>query len=409
MTIINLTTRLAFGLAATAALSLMASDAAFAQKAYSTGATDTEIKIGNIMPYSGPASAYSTIGKTFTAYFKMVNEQGGINGRKINFISYDDGYSPPKTVEQTRKLVENDEVLLLFGILGTPGNTAIHKYLNTKKIPHLFLATGASKWADPQNFPWTMSFIPNYQSEARIYAQYILKNHPNAKIGVLYQNDDFGKDYLIGLKDGLGTRASMIVSEAPFEVTAPTIDSQIVQLKSANADVLLTIATPKFAAQSIKKVAEIGWKPVHILTNVSTSVNGVIKPAGFENAQGVMSAVYLKDPNDSKWANDPGIKEWSDFMDKYFPEGDKGDNFTVYGYAVAKTMAEVLRKSGDNLTRENVLKQATNLDIELGQIIPGIRLKTSPTDYNLIEQLQMQQFKGNSWHLFGPLLSSERS
>lgn len=409
MMIFNLSARLAFGLAAAAALSLMATDTAFAQKAYDPGVTDTEIKIGNIMPYSGPASAYSIIGKTFTAFFKMINEQGGINGRKVNFISYDDGYSPPKTVEQTRKLVENDEVLLLFGILGTPGNTAIHKYVNAKKIPHLLLATGASKWADPKNYPWTMAFIPNYQNEAKIYAQYIMKNHPNAKIGILYQNDDFGKDYVTGLRDGLGPKASMIVSEAPFEVSAPTVDSQIVQLKSANADVLLTIATPKFAAQSIKKVAEMGWKPVHIVTNVATSVKGVMQPAGFENAQGLMSAVYLKDPNDPQWKDDPGIKEWSNFMDKHFPEGDKTDSFTVYGYTVGKTMVEVLKKCGDNLTRENVLKQATNLDIEVGAVLPGIRLKSSPTDYNLIDQLQMQRFKGNKWELFGPLISSERS
>jgi branched-chain amino acid transport system substrate-binding protein len=399
----------AASLLAAGLLSAATATGAIAQKAYDTGASDTEIKIGNIMPYSGPASAYSVIGKTYSAYFKMVNEQGGINGRKVNFISYDDGYSPPKTVEQTRKLVENDEVLLMFGILGTPGNSAIHKYLNTKKIPHLFLATGASKWGDPKNFPWTIAFIPNYQNEARIYAQYILKNHPNAKIGVLYQNDDFGKDYLTGLRDGLGAKASMIVSEAPFEVTAPTVDSQIVQIKSANADVLLTIATPKFAAQSIRKVAELGWKPVHIVTNVSTSVNGVIKPAGFENAQGVLSAFYLKDANDAQWKNDPGMNEWSGFMDKYFPDGDKNDGFTVYGYTVGKTMVEVLKKCGDNLTRENVLKQATNLDIEVGPLLPGIRLKSSPTDYDLIKQLQMQRFQGSSWELFGPLLSAERS
>jgi branched-chain amino acid transport system substrate-binding protein len=390
-------------------LSAATATGAIAQKTYDVGASDTEIKIGNIMPYSGPASAYSVIGKTFTAYFKMINEQGGINGRKVSFISYDDGYSPPKTVEQTRKLVENDEVLLMFGILGTPGNSAIHKYLNTKKIPHLFLATGASKWGDPKNFPWTMAFVPNYQNEARIYAQYIMKNHPNAKIGVLYQNDDFGKDYLTGLRDGLGAKASMIVSEVPFEVTAPTVDSQIVQIKSANTDVLLTIATPKFAAQSIKKVAEVGWKPVHIVSNVSTSVAGVMKPAGFENAQGVLSAVYLKDANDAQWKNDPGMKEWSGFMDKYFPDGDKNDGFTVYGYAVGKTMVEVLKKCGDNLTRENVLKQVTKLDIEVGQLLPGIRLKSSSTDYDLIKQLQMQRFQGSSWELFGPLLSAERS
>jgi branched-chain amino acid transport system substrate-binding protein len=390
-------------------LSAATATGAIAQKTYDVGASDTEIKIGNIMPYSGPASAYSVIGKTFTAYFKMINEQGGINGRKVSFISYDDGYSPPKTVEQTRKLVENDEVLLMFGILGTPGNSAIHKYLNTKKIPHLFLATGASKWGDPKNFPWTMAFVPNYQNEARIYAQYIMKNHPNAKIGVLYQNDDFGKDYLTGLRDGLGAKASMIVSEVPFEVTAPTVDSQIVQIKSANTDVLLTIATPKFAAQSIKKVAEVGWKPVHIVSNVSTSVASVMKPAGFENAQGVLSAVYLKDANDAQWKNDPGMKEWSGFMDKYFPDGDKNDGFTVYGYAVGKTMVEVLKKCGDNLTRENVLKQVTKLDIEVGQLLPGIRLKSSSTDYDLIKQLQMQRFQGSSWELFGPLLSAERS
>src|SRR5437764_9372905 len=302
------------------------SGAALAQKKYDTGATDAEIKIGNIMPYSGPASAYGVIGKTEAAYFTKINAEGGIKGRKINFITYDDGYSPPKAVEQARKLVESDEVLLVFNPLGTPSNSAIQKYLNSKKVPQLFVATGATKWNDPKHFPWTMGWQPSYQSEARIYAKYLLKEKPDAKIAIFYQNDDYGKDYLKGLKDGLGAKAAtMIIAEESYETSEPTIDSHIVKLKSSGADVFVNIATPKFAAQAIKKVAEIGWKPVHFLNNVSASIGSVIQPAGFDNAQGIISSAYLKDPTDPQWKNDPGMLAWNAFLDKYFPEANRAD------------------------------------------------------------------------------------
>src|SRR5436309_5518237 len=348
---------------------------ALAQKKYDTGATDTEIKIGNIMPYSGPASAYGVIGKTEAAYFKKINAEGGINGRKINFISYDDGYSPPKTVEQARKLVESDEVLLIFNSLGTPPNSAIQKYMNQKKVPQLFVATGATKWNDPKEFPWTMGWQPNYQSEGQIYAKYILKNHPNGKIAILYQNDDYGKDYVKGLKDGLGAKAaSMIVIEDSFETTEPTIDNHIVKFKSSNADVFFNVTTPKFAAQAIKKMAEIGWKPLHILNNVSSSIGSVMKPAGFENGQGIISAAYLKDVSDPQWANDAGMKEFLAFLAKDFPEGDKLDGSVVVGFGVAQTLVQVLKQCGDDLTRANVMKQAANLkDFRTQVQIAGIK------------------------------------
>lgn len=384
--------------------------AATAQKKYDPGATDTEIKIGNIMPYSGPASAYATIGKTEAAYVKMINEKGGINGRKINFISYDDGYSPPKTVEQARKLVENDEVLLIFNPLGTPGNTAIQKYMNAKKVPQLFVSSGAAKWADPKHFPWTMGWQPSYQAEARIYAAYILKNYPDKKIGILYQNDDFGKDYIIGLHEGLGDKAkSMIATEVSYETSSPTVDSQVVQIKNANPDIFINVATPKFAAQAIKKVAALGWKPVHFITNVSASVGGVIKPAGYENSQNILSAAYMKDPKDPQWTNDPGMQEWRTFMDKYYPEGDKEDGATVFGYGVIQGLVQVLKQCGDDLTRANVMKQAANLNMEIGIYLPGTHIKTSPTDFSPIEQLQMMKFEGENWKLFGPVLSGEKS
>src|ERR1700728_2565193 len=347
---------------ATAVIAFAAtSGSALAQKKYDAGATDTEIKIGNIMPYSGPASSYGVIGKTEQAYFNKINAEGGINGRKINFISYDDAYSPPKTVEQARKLVESDEVLLIFNSLGTPPNSAIQKYMNMKKVPQLFVATGATKWNDPREFPWTMGWQPNYQSETQIYAKYILKQMPNAKIAVLYQNDDYGKDYLKGLKDGLGAKAaSMIVAEESYETTEPTIDSHIVTLKSSGADVFVNITTPKFAAQAIKKVAEIEWKPLHILNNVGASVGSVLKPAGFDNSQGIISAAYLKDASDPQWNNDPGMKDFLAFLAKDFPEGDKLDQGTVVGYGVAQTLVAVVKQCGDDLTRENVMKQAAN-------------------------------------------------
>ncbi len=386
------------------------SGSALAQKKYDTGATDSEIKIGNIMPYSGPASAYGVIGKTEEAYFKKINAEGGINGRKINFISYDDGYSPPKAVEQARKLVESDEVLLVFNSLGTPSNSAIQKYLNAKKVPQLFVATGATKWNDPKNFPWTMGWQPSYQSEARIYAKYLMKEKPDGKIAILYQNDDFGKDYLKGLKDGLGAKASMMIAEESYEPTEPTIDNHIVKLKASGADVFISITTPKFAAQAIKKLAEIEWMPLHIVSNVSSSVGSVMKPAGFENAQGILSATYGKDSADPQWDNDPGMKKFFAFLEKYYPEANKLDALVVYGYGVAQTMVKVLEMCGDNLTRENVMKQAASLkNFAPDTSLPGVTINTSATDFAPIEQLQMQRFKGEKWELFGDIISGELS
>jgi ABC-type branched-subunit amino acid transport system substrate-binding protein len=397
--------------AASLALALIAASAstASAQKKYDTGATDTEIKVGNIMPYSGPASAYGIIGRTEAAYFKKINDEGGINGRKINYISYDDAYSPPKTVEQARKLVESDEVLFIFNSLGTPPNSAIHKYMNSKKVPQLLVATGATKWNDPQNFPWTMGWQPNYQSETQIYAKWLLKNKPDAKIAVLFQNDDYGKDYLKGLKDGLGAKAaSMIVMEESYETSEPTIDNHIVKLKSTGADVFMNITTPKFAAQAIKKVAEIGWKPLHFLNNVSASVGSVLKPAGFENSQDIISADYLKDISDSTWNSDPGMKDFVAFMNKYFPDGDKLDHGTIVGYGVAQTLVQILKQCGDDLTRANVMKQAASLkDFRTEVLLPGVQINTSPTDFAPISQLQLEKFKGDKWELFGDVISAD--
>jgi ABC-type branched-subunit amino acid transport system substrate-binding protein len=397
--------------AASLALALLAASAstASAQKKYDTGASDTEIKIGNIMPYSGPASAYGIIGRTEAAYFKKINDEGGINGRKINFISYDDAYSPPKAVEQARKLVESDEALLIFNSLGTPSNSAIQKYMNSKKVPQLFVATGATKWNDPQNFPWTMGWQPSYQSETQIYAKWLLKNKPDAKIGVLFQNDDYGKDYLKGLKDGLGAKAAtMIIMEESYETSEPTIDNHIIKLKASGADVFMNITTPKFAAQAIKKNAEIGWKPLHFLNNVSASVGSVLKPAGFENAQDIVSAAYLKDTTDKQWDNDPGMKEFVAFMSKYFPEGDKTDGGTVVGYGVAQTLVQVLKNCGDDLTRANVMKQAASLkDFRTEVLLPGIKINTSATDFAPISSLQLQRFKGDRWELFGDVISAD--
>ncbi|MBR1272414.1 ABC transporter substrate-binding protein [Bradyrhizobium sp. AUGA SZCCT0222] len=383
---------------------------ALAQKKYDTGASDTEIKIGNIMPYSGPASAYGVIGKTEEAYFKKINAEGGINGRKINFVSYDDAYSPPKAVEQVRKLVESDEVLVVFNPLGTPSNSAMQKYLNSKKVPQLFVATGATKWNEPKDFPWTMGWQPSYQSEARIYAKFLMKEKPAAKIAVFYQNDDFGKDYLKGLKDGFGAKASMIIAEESYETSEPTIDSHIVKLKATGADVFINIATPKFAAQAIKKIAEIEWKPMHLLTNVSASVGSVIKPAGFENAQGILSAAYAKDGADAQWDNDPAMKKFYDFLAKYYPEANKLDGSVVYGYGAAQTMVKVLEMCGDDLTRANVMKQAASLkDFTPDTLLPGVKINTSAKDFAPIEQLQMQRFKGEKWELFGDIISGELS
>jgi ABC-type branched-subunit amino acid transport system substrate-binding protein len=401
--------RLAVASVAAFALLAASSSGALAQKKYDTGATDTEIKIGNIMPYSGPASAYGVIGKTEAAYFKKINDAGGINGRKINFISYDDAYSPPKAVEQARKLVESDEVLFVFNSLGTPSNSAIQKYMNAKKVPQLFVATGATKWNDPKDFPWTMGWQPSYQSESQIYAKYLLKNKPDAKIAVLYQNDDYGKDYLKGLKDGLGDKAAkMIIAEESFETSEPTIDNHIVKLKASGADVFVNIGTPKFAAQAIKKVAEVDWKPLHFLNNVSASVGSVIKPAGFENAQDIISAAYLKDVSDPQWNSDPGMKEFLTFLEKDFPDGNKLDASVVVGYGVTQTLIQVLKQCGDNLTRENVMKQAANLkDFRTEMLLPGIKINTSPTDFAPISQLQLMKFKGEKWELFGDVVSAD--
>jgi len=394
-----------------AALAILAatSSGALAQKKYDIGATDTEIKIGNIEAYSGPASAYGVIGKTEQAYFNKINAEGGINGRKINFISYDDSYSPPKTVEQARKLVESDEVLFIFNPLGTPPNSAIQKYMNMKKVPQLFVATGATKWNDPKEFPWTMGWQPNYQSESHIYAKYILKNKPDAKIAVLYQNDDYGKDYLKGLKDGLGAKAaSMIVAEESYETTEPTIDSHIVKLKASGADVFFNVATPKFAAQAIRKVAEVEWKPLHFLNNVSASIGSVIVPAGMDNAQGIISSAYLKDTSNPQWKDDAGMKAFDEFLTKYFPEGNRIDASVMYGYTAAQGLVYVLKNCGDDLTRANIMKQAASINgLELGGLLPGIKVQTGATDFAPISQLQLEKFKGKKWELFGDIISGD--
>ncbi|MEH2489333.1 ABC transporter substrate-binding protein [Bradyrhizobium sp. AZCC 2230] len=395
-------------LSAAFALCTAMSNPVLAQRSYDNGASDTEIRIGNIMPYSGPASAYAVIGKAEEAYFNKVNAEGGVNGRKIKFISYDDAYSPPKTVEHARKLVESDNVLLIFGSLGTSTNGAIRKYMNEKKVPQLFVASGASKWNDPKNFPWTMGWQPSYASEARIYAKYILKEKPDGKIGVLYQNDDFGKDYLRGLKDGLGDKASMIVMEEPYDTSEPAIDEHVVKLKAAGAEIFISITTPKFAAQAIKKAAEINWHPMHIISNVSASVGGVIEPAGFEISQGILSASYTKDGSDPQWNADEGMKRFYNFLAQFDPKANKLDAGVVFGYAAAQTMVKVLQMCGDNLTRDNIMKQAASLkDFAPDTLLPGIKINTAPDNFAPIEQLQMMRFKGKTWELFGEIISSD--
>jgi len=375
-------------------------------KDYGPGVTDSEIKIGNTGPYSGPASSYSAVPKSQVAYWKMINDQGGINGRKINFISYDDAYTPPKTVEMARKLAEEDKVLLIASPLGTPTNSAIWHYMNQKKVPQLFVATGATKWDDPKGHPWTIGWQPNYQSEGRIYATYILKEKPDGKIGVLYQNDDFGKDYLKGLKDGLGDKKAMVVIEASYETTDPTVDSQVVDMKSKGVDIFVNTAIPKFAAQAIRKAGEIQWKPLHILSSIGNSVGATLKPAGFENAKDIVSDFYLKDPSDPKWKDDDGFKSWIAFMDKYLPDADKSDAGYVAGSSLAATLAQVLKQCGDELTRENVMKQAGNLhDFTVPMLLPGIKVNTTPTDFAPVKQVQMGKFDGQRWGLFGPVLT----
>src|SRR5664280_1202121 len=390
-----------------AALAMTAS-AVNAEKKYDPGASDTEIKIGNIMPYSGPASSYGVIGKTEAAYFDKINAEGGINGRKIKFVTYDDAYSPPKAIEQARKLVESDEVLLIFQPLGTPSHSAIQKYMNAKKVPQLFVATGATKWGDPKEFPWTMGWQPNYQSEGRIYAKYILDHFPNGKIAVFWQNDDAGRDQVKGLRDGLGDKANMIIADKSYEVSDPSVDSQIVALHDSGADIFFSWAAPKGSAQAIRKVGELGWKPKFFLANVSTSVAGVLKAAGLEFSRDIISTVYLKDPTDPAWKEDPGVKTWQAFMDKYYPDGDKTNNNDVYGYAVAQTMVQVLKQCGDDLTRENVMKQAANLKNFSSEVmLPGIKVNTGPDDFFPIEQMQLMKFNGESWQLFGDVITGE--
>ncbi len=387
---------------------ILAGGLAFAAGQYGPGASDTEIKIGNTMPYSGPASSYGVVGKSEAAYFAMINDKGGINGRKIKFISRDDSYSPPKTVEAVRKLVEEDQVLLLFSTLGTPPNTAIWNYLNDNKVPQLFVASGADKWNDPKHHPWTMGWLPTYQTEGRIYGRYILKNLPNAKIAVLYQNDDFGKDYLIGLRDGLGDdkAGKMIVATQTYETTDPTVDSQIVALQASGADVLMTVAIPKFAAQAIRKVYDIGWKPTHFLCSVSNSVGATLRPAGLEKSVGIISAAYEKDPTDPQWQDTPEYKNWLAWMKTYNTAGNVADGLTVSAYSFAQTMVAVLKASGDNLTRENVMRQAASMhDLKLPMLLPGITLSTSANDFAPIKQMQLEKFDGATWKLFGAVIS----
>ena len=377
---------------------------AVAQKRYGPGADDKEIKIGGISPYSGPASSYGTIGKGIKAYFDKVNAEGGINGRKLNFISYDDGYNPSRTVEMARKLVEQDEVLFIFNVLGTPTNSAIHKYMNQQKVPQLFNATGATKWGDPKAYPWTIGWQPSYQSEAFIYAQHILDTKPNAKIGIIYQNDDYGRDYLKGFEDGLGDKAkTMIVKKVSYEATDATIDSQMVDLKASGADTFFNITIPKFAAQAIKKAADIGWKPTHYLNGVSASVGSTIIPAGPENAVGVITAYYLKDPTDSAWQATPEYKDWLAWMQKYYPGGDLKDANNVFAYAVSQTLVEVLKKCGDNLTRENIMRQAASLDHTSPMLLPGVNVKTGSDDFFPIERQQLQRWDGKNWVRFGKI------
>ncbi len=396
-------------LAAIAAAAIsMSATAASAQKKYDAGATDTEIKIGNIMPYSGPASSYGVIGKAEAAYVKMINEQGGINGRKINFISYDDAYSPPKAIEQARKLVESDEVLFIFQSLGTPSNSAIMKYMNSKKVPQLFVASGATKFGDPKNFPWTMGFQPNYQSEGHIYAKYILQNFPNSKIAVFWQDDDAGKDQFKGLKDGLGDKVNMIIADKSYEVSDPSIDSQIVALHDSGADIFFSWAAPKGSAQAIRKVGELGWKPKFFLANTATTIASVLKPAGLEFSKGIISTAYVKDPTDPTWKDDPGVKHWTEFMDKYYPDGDKANANNAYAYLQAQALVQVIKQCGDELTRENVMKQAANLkNFTSEMLLPGITVNTSPDDYFPIEQMQLMRFNGQTWDLFGDIISGE--
>jgi branched-chain amino acid transport system substrate-binding protein len=390
------------------ALGVTSATSALAQKKYDTGASDTEIKVGQTIPLSGPASAYGSIGKVQAAYLRMINEQGGVNGRKINLIQYDDAYSPPKTVEQVRKLVESDEVFTTFQLIGTPSNASVQKYLNDKKVPQLLAGTGATRFTDPKNFPWTIAFNPNYQSEAHIYARFILENHPNAKIGILFQNDDLGKDYVKGLKDGLGAKANMIVAETSYELSDPTVDSQMVTLKASGADLFYNITTPKFGAQAIRKAAELGWKPVQILDINATPVSQTLIPAGVENAKGIISVNYGKDPLDPQWNDDEGMKRYKAFMAKWAPAEDANSGIATYGYSTAALLVHIVKQCGDNLTRANIMTQATNIKGYVADLaLPGMTTATTADDWRINKQFQMMRFDGARWVLFGPILTDE--
>jgi branched-chain amino acid transport system substrate-binding protein len=391
-----------------AILAIAANGGALAQKKYDVGVTDTEIKIGNVMPYSGPASAFAVIGRTEAAYFRMINEQGGINGRKINFVSYDDGYSPPKTIEQVRRLIESDQVFLLFNVVGTPGNAAIQKYVNQKKVPHIFISSGSARWNDSAHFPWSMAWWPTFRDEARVYAKYIQQMHPDKTVGILYQNDDLGKDYLSGFHEIFGAEASKrIVVQASYEVTDATVDSQIFQIKAAKPDIFINISTPKFAAQAMRRVGELGWKPIQFVSNVSASVEKVMMPAGPDNARGVITATYMKDPTDPQWKDDPGMNEYRDFVARYFPDPAKDDGTAVFGYGAAMALTRILKQCGDVLTRDNVMKQMTSLNMEIGVYLPGIKIRSSPTNYAPISQFQLMKFDGQRFELFGSVIGSE--
>ncbi len=403
-----ITNRRGFIGGASAAALLSGSRSALSQKKYDDGATDKEIKVGHFCPYSGPASAYGVIGKAHEAYWKSINDAGGINGRKVVFVTRDDGYNPSKSVEVTRELIEQEKVLCLFNTLGTPTNTAIHKYVNQKKVPHLFVSTGASKWGKPKDFPWTMGFQPDYHTEGVIYAKHILANVKDPKIGVLMQNDDYGKDYWEGFKEGLGKDANKVVKHVTYEVTDPTVDSQVIQLKDSGSNVFFNISTPKFAAQAIRKAVDVGWKPAQYLNNVSSSVAAVMKPAGFENSQGIITAAYLKDPTDKQWDTDEEMKTWREWMTKYMPGANQADGNYVFAYAVATMLRETLKKCGDNLTRENVMRQAANFQkARIPLLLPGILVSTSPTDFYPIQAVQLSRFKDDSWELFGDIMAAE--
>ncbi|MFV0282083.1 MAG: ABC transporter substrate-binding protein [Rhodoblastus sp.] len=391
------------------AAGVLTSPATAQQKQYGPGVTDTEVKIGQTMPYSGPASSFSAIGKAMQAWFAKVNKEGGVNGRKINLVSLDDAYSPPKAVEQTRNLVENQGVLAIVGTFGSPVNFAIQKYLNTKKIPSLFLGTGANRFADPVNFPWSMGWQPNNAAKGRIYAKFLLKTRPNAKIAILYQNDDFGKDYAQGVRDGLGEKATtMIVAEKGYEITEPTIDSQLQLLRASGADVLINLSTPKFTAQAIKRIAEIKWDVLHLLSDAAGSVTSTLVPAGLDNSKGVITVLFRKDPSDPKWADDPAMKDYLAFMKEYMPEANPMESYNIFGIATAQTFVHVLKKCGDNLTRENLMKQAADIKgLSLPLMLPGVTLDTSRTHYTPLHQEQIFQFDGVRWVAISDVINAE--